>query len=91
MRQVGHGGEIQIGGRMYGSTRPVVDRNGQSVTVTYIRLRTQAQADRANRLNEQLFGPPTLTLNIEARPYMGPAMQKAAPSISRLWKDSIRS
>ena len=91
IRQVGHGGEIQIGGRVYPSTRPVIDQHGQSVAVTYIRLRTQAQADRANRLNEQLFGPPTLTLNIEARPFMGPAMQKAVPSISRLWKDSIRS
>lgn len=87
IRQVGGGGEIQVG------------RGGKTirhtllgdVAVTYIRLRTGPQADRANRLNEELYGPEFIPTHYQAaRPFMGPALEQEAPKLSRLWAGSIR-
>ena len=45
--------------------------------------------DRANRLNEELYGPEFIGGNqIEARPYMGPALQKEMPNLPALWAES---
>ena len=59
--------------------------------VTYTKLTTQAQADRANRLNEELYGPEYIGGKpIAARPYMGPALRAEMPNLPALWANSIQ-
>ena len=66
-------------------------KNRDGKLVTYARLQTTAQVDRANRLNEELYGPEFIGGNrIEARPYMGPALQKEMPNLPALWANSVR-
>ena len=86
LRKVGHGGEIAIGAaaRWRGA-----NTNADGIPVVYIKLRTQAQADRANRLNEQLYGPLYRIAYIDPRPFMGPALAQVQPSLSSLWANSI--
>jgi hypothetical protein len=86
-RKVGDGGEIRIGGSWGATTK----RNKEGKDVTYVRLTTQAQADRANRLNEELYGPEYVGGRpIAARPYMGPALRAEMPNLPVLWANSIR-
>ena len=86
LRKVGHGGEIAIGAqaRWRGAKT-----NADGIPVVYITLRTQAQADRANRLNEQLYGPLYRIAYIEPRPFMAPALSQVQPSLPGLWANSI--
>ncbi|HOI57052.1 MAG TPA: hypothetical protein PLP01_17505, partial [Phycisphaerae bacterium] len=74
-RRVVGGGEIKISGGR----------------VIYTKLRTAAQAARANRLNEELYGPMYKVVFIEARPYMAPALAKVRPELPRLWASSVRA
>ena len=74
-RRIGGGGEIKISGGR----------------VIYTKLRTAAQAARANRLNEELYGPMYKVVFIEARPYMAPALAKVRPELPRLWASSVRA
>ena len=74
-RRVGGGGEIDI-------------RGGQ---VIYTRLNTSAQAERANRINEELYGPMFKVVYMGARPFMGPALRQVQPELPRLWAASVRS
>ena len=87
LRKVGHGGEIAVGAQAakYCSAKT----NADGAPVVYIRLCTQAQADRANRLNEQLYGPLYRIAYIEPRPFMGPALSQVQPSLPGLWANSI--
>jgi hypothetical protein len=91
VRKIGSGGEIRIGGRAGRTTKPTVDRHGNTVMVTYARLRTAAQVARANRLNEAVYGPATYTANYKPRPFMGPALAAAQPSLPKLWAASVRT
>jgi hypothetical protein len=87
VRHVGDGGEIEIGGWFCATTK--INREGTQVT--YAKLRTQAQADRANRLNAKLYGP--LILNpkaVAARHYMQPALQKELPKLPAMWANSVK-
>jgi hypothetical protein len=87
MRRVGDGGEIRIGGIAGKTTK----KNRFGAMVTYALIRTQAQAERANRLQEELYGPfmigPT---TIAPRPYMGPALTENLPKLPPLWASSVR-
>jgi hypothetical protein len=86
-RVLGRSGEIRIDGPMSRSTKP----NREGKMVTYVRLNTSAQVDRANRLNEELYGPEFISEGrIEARPYMGPALQKEMPGLPALWAGSVK-
>jgi hypothetical protein len=87
-RHVGGAGEIRIGGTGSVATR----QNKDGKWVTYAKLHTQAQADRANQLNEELYGPEMVggDRRIEPRPYMGPAFRAEMPSLPTLWTNSIR-
>jgi len=91
VRKVGSGGEIRLGGRPCRTTRPVLDRHGATVQVTYARLRTGAQVARANRLNEQLYGPALYMATYPPRPFMGPALADVEPGLARLWLQSVRA
>ena len=90
-RRVGSGGEIRIGGRAGRTTKPAVDRQGRTVMVTYTRLRTSAQVARANELNEALYGPAYYMAQYPPRPFMGPALAVARPSLPQFWAASVRA
>lgn len=86
LRRVGDGGEIRLGGVLSRTSK----RNKDGKWVTYATLTTQAQADRANRLNEELYGPEYIGGKpIAARPYMGPALRAEMPTLPMLWANSI--
>jgi hypothetical protein len=86
LRKMGQGGEIRIGGPLSATTK----RTPEGKWVTYTKLATQAQAERANRLNEELYGPEFIGgKRIEARPYMGPALRAEMPGLPALWANSL--
>jgi hypothetical protein len=86
-RTIGDGGEIRIGGRQSITTK----RNKDGKFVTYAKLNTQAQADRANQLNAELYGPETMGGgHIGPRPYMGPAFIAEQPNLPVLWANSVK-
>jgi len=82
-RRIGSGGEIRLTSPPFG--KPVVGRPGTNVV--YARIRTAAQAERATRINDQLYRPQPV--RVAARPYMGPALEKAAPKLPRQWARSV--
>ena len=87
IRNVGDGGEIRIDGPGGRTTK----KNRFGAMVTYTKLRTQAQADRANQLQELLYGPLVIgPVSIAARPYMGPALQENLPMLPPLFANSVR-
>ena len=56
----------------------------------YAKLVSAAQAERANRLNEELYGPDTIGGGqIAPRPFMGPALKAEMPNLPRLWANSV--
>lgn len=85
IRQIGNGGELRIGGPSCATTHTRTPwpgyNGGKPVEVTYGRIRTAAQAARANELNENLYGPAMIEGTLAPRPYMGPALVAAAPSL----------
>jgi hypothetical protein len=91
-RRLRGGGEIRVDGNEGGTTKPTVDRHGRRRLVTYIKLRTQAQVDRANEINAALYGPKEERKPIGKRPFMGPALSKEiqAGTIPRMWLNSVR-
>jgi hypothetical protein len=58
--------------------------------VTYARLTSRKMAARANRLNEQIYGPMERTVNLSPRPYMGPALDAESPKFEDLWANSVK-
>lgn len=85
-RKVGGAGEIVTGRRRGGDSTKIARRtNRGNVRVTYARLRSGAQADRANRINRDLYlnpgeSPPTpsgkKTVTTAARPYIRPTYRR---------------
>lgn len=87
IRKIGDGGEIRIDGPMSRSTK----KNRFGARITYVRLRTQAQANRANQLQELLYGVITIgPVSIAARPYMGPSLEENLPKLPPLFANSVR-
>lgn len=86
LRRVGDGGEIRLNGPAGRTTK----KNRFGSMVTYTKLQSQAQVDRANRLQEQLYGPLVIgPVSIAARPYMGPALEENLPKLPPLWANSV--
>jgi hypothetical protein len=86
IRHVGDGGEIRIDGPASRTTK----RNRFGAMVTYARMRTQAQVDRANRLQEEMYGPLTIgPTSIAARPYMGPSLEENRPKLPEMWANAV--
>ena len=51
----------------------------------------RAQVDRANRLNEELYGPEFIGGGrIEPRPYMGPALREETQNLPAMWAGSVK-
>ena len=100
VRKVGDGGEIRVvSGAAAGVKR---DSSGKflrasqrgkevrpGVRVVYGKIRTQAQADRATRINREIFGPRRITIN--ERPFMAPSLQRSLPKLAPMWSMSVRS
>ncbi len=88
-RRVGDVGEIRIGlgGR---HSRLAQNTLMGTIPVTYAALKTPAQAARANKLNADLYGRPSKTVDIARRPYMGPALVKTAGVMTEMWRNSVR-
>jgi len=61
--------------------------------VVYIRLRTAEQAKHATRLNKRLRRAyaKTKIVNYKARPFMGPALEKSRPQLSKFWANAIKA
>jgi hypothetical protein len=73
VRKLGSGGEIRIGMKP-GKRNKTTKKNKDGKWVSYATLKTAAQVERANRLNEELYGPMTMPpAKMAARPYMNPA------------------
>jgi hypothetical protein len=86
VRRVGDGGEIRMDGPACRTTK----RNRFGAMVTYVKLQTPAQVDRANQLQEVLYGPAMIgPTSIAARPYMGPSLQENLPKLPPLWANSV--
>ena len=91
-RRVGGSGEVLLDGRRGSTTKSTEDWKGRQRRVTYAKLLTPAQAARANRLNEEMYGPEVIpVVRIEQRPYMGPAFQKQLPGLPKMWQDSVKA
>lgn len=91
IRRIGSGGEVRIGGPASSTTKPTTDQHGNTVQVTYATLSSGAMVDRANRLNEELYGPAAKVVYVGPRPFMAPALAKAAPDIPKMWARSVRA
>ena len=82
-RVMGGSGELRIGGPRTRTTRQ---------GVTYGRLTTPRQVARANRLNEELYGPEYIGGKFQkARPFMGPALVKEVPNMARRWQATVHN
>jgi len=90
LREVGKSGEIRLGGkRGRSTTKTARNTNIGTVRVTYAKIRTGAQAERANELNRRLYqrpgeSPPTAsgrkTVTTRARPFIAPTFRRAVTS-----------
>ena len=56
--------------------------------MVYARILTAAQADRATRINREIFGP--RTIRVAERPFMAPALDKSLPKLAPMWAMSVR-
>jgi hypothetical protein len=84
-RKIGDGGEIRVNEGKPSRTMKLAEES----EVNYTLLTIQAQADRANRLNEELYGPAELVWTIAPRPYMAPAFETAKEKLPSLWENAI--
>jgi len=87
VRKLGDGGEIRVGGPVTTTSK----RNREGVMVTYGRLRSQGQVERANRIQETLYGP--LEFDAEdrkARPFMRPVFTVEKAKLSSMWTNAVK-
>ncbi|MCE9618428.1 MAG: hypothetical protein K8R92_00780 [Planctomycetes bacterium] len=102
VRKIGDGGEMRVssgrfagpgrgkGGRFTGrgkTTKAVNTTGGKVVQVTYMKIKTAAQAARATAINADLFRPGKKT--VAPRPFMGPALKFATPALPDYWRNSV--
>lgn len=97
LRRVGRVGEIRIVGaqtmkryRKQRTNRTWLKKNKDGVWVAYAHLKTQAEAQRANELNAQLYGPSELPpAEVKKRPSALPALKQVQREIPDIWASSI--
>jgi len=80
-RRVGDGGEMAYGGTGAKLTRGTVIGD---VQIRYAVIKTHAQAERANRINEELYGPLQIQITAAPHPFMGPALEKSQPRVAEI-------
>ena len=91
VRKLGQVGEIRAPMGDSPTGEEVALRQPNLAGVVFARLRTPAQVARANRLNEQLYGPMTYVGHYRPRPYMRPALEVARPRMGELWNEAVRT
>lgn len=70
------------------TTKLVVDQHGKKRWVTFTKLLTHEQVNRSMRLEEEIFGPMFFDAGkVEARPFMGPAMDVGMKKLPDYWKE----
>lgn len=91
-RKLGGVGEMRIvsAGHAGGRNERGQFVKAQEANVAYTRLTTAAQVDRANRLNEELYGPAEITAHLAPRPYMAPAFAVGKEKLPALWENSLK-
>ena len=65
--------------------KSVVDQKGDERMVVFVPIETPAQAARAQRLHNEIWGPKFISANIEARPFVGPGMEIATGEFPELY------
>jgi len=105
-RKVGDAGEMLIassrGGRdasghyhpaafrNWATAKKIKDSRGKTRIVVYAPIRTEAQARRANEIQEELFGASQYPATYPKREFMDPALQAERAGIPRHWADSVK-
>lgn len=81
-RYIGSGAAIRIG-----VGKEVTGFQNIKYRVTFAHIRTKAQLERANKLEEKIWGPMILKrVYIRPRPYMQPAWVKTKQVINTFWR-----
>lgn len=92
LRKIGGSGEIRTDGRFSKTNKTAAKTRKGSVAVTYAKLKTQAQVDRANQINAELYGDDVfLSITTAERPVMGPALSKAAVKFDEAFEGRLSS
>jgi hypothetical protein len=96
IRKLGGGGEVAIATRRRRRRGRFVKDNAAlktlrgtrqgNVRVQFAKLRTPRQVRKANRINEELYGPLTSQANYPKRPFLGPALKRVAPRLPEHWR-----
>ena len=80
-RKIGDGGEMGYGGS---GSKWVRGTSMGDMQVRYATIKTHDQARRANRINEELYGPSHVSITAAPHPYMGPALEKSQPRVAEI-------
>lgn len=61
--------------------------------VVWVTLRTKTQAEHSTRLYRRMAKKYAVTklANYPARPYMGPALERSTPKLSKFWANAVRA
>ena len=71
--------------------REWLKKNKDGVWVAYGKIKTQAEADHANRLNAQLYGPdPLPPATVARRPFMAPAFTAEQSNLPAMWAEATK-
>lgn len=99
IRKLGGAGEVMIvtrqsrrRGRFIKSNKALKTVRGTlrgTVRVQFAKLRTAEQVRRANRINEELYGPLKAKARYPKRPFMGPALKQVAPRLPEHWRGIV--
>jgi hypothetical protein len=82
---------IERGKRGGTGVKHVVGIDGEMHAVAFMSLRTPAQAVKAQGLHDEVWGPKFIKTNVEPRPFVAPAMRKAAEEFPEFYaKESSR-
>lgn len=102
-REIGDGGIIQIAGKARdtktgrflktasGTTlKTVTDMNGKRRRVVFAKLTSSEMLRRCDELETEIYGPMEIpSIRIEARPFMGPALNLSKNSLAAVWRDQL--
>ena len=95
-RKIGDGGVVEIAGRgkkfknRITVWKSVKDIDGKRRRVAFAKLTTDKMLAHADKLETIIWGPKTIpAMNIEARPFMGPALNLSKDSLAAVWRDQL--
>lgn len=95
IRKIGDGGEVRLGGKAgktskrVGGIKTFGNANNKTFIVTYAKIKNQKMADRANRIQDYLYGPIEKTVTVAPHPFMAPALAGASPKLAPMWRNAV--